>query len=93
MRKFLEDDLNHPDDYLSLTPIEKEKLSTWITEKMKPAKSFNMNHTSYGLKHLFERDTGIYVSNGQFKGAMLLHGFEPKDVLALNWIYKIRRVR
>ena len=46
-------------------------------------------HTSYGLKHYLEHDTGIYVTNNAFKDAMLICGFEPADPHELNWHYCI----
>lgn len=33
--------------------------------------------TSYGLKHIFERIAGIYISNGAAIKAMVLRGFTP----------------
>src|SRR4051794_12517634 len=33
--------------------------------------------SSCGLKHLMERETGVYVSNGEFVLAALLSGFRP----------------
>nr|WP_202596019.1 hypothetical protein [Staphylococcus epidermidis] len=61
-------------------------------------KSFNMRHSSYGLKHVFEteyrkklEDTfeGSYITNGQFKGAMLKAGFDVKDKTQLNWHFNL----
>jgi hypothetical protein len=37
-----------------------------------------LSASSYALKHYFEvADDGFYITNGQFKGAMLEAGFEP----------------
>ncbi len=56
---------------------------------MEPAKSYE-EQTSYGLKHNFEREA-FYITNGQFKGAMLSLGYAPKDENALNWEFKVRQ--
>ena len=46
------------------------------------------NKDSYSLKHLLERETDLYLTNNQFKDAMLLAGFEPIDPNELNWRFK-----
>ena len=61
----------------------------WIATNLQTRANFNEKHTSYGLKHLLEEDTGIYVTNNEFKDAMLYCNFKPKDYDALNWVYKI----
>lgn len=60
-----------------LTPgsvAEIERLCHWIDGNLSPQKSTNRRHTSYGLKHIAEREIG-YVSNGQFIVAALLCGY------------------
>ena len=54
-----------------------------------PRRTPNENHTSYGIKHILERDTGVYVTNNQMKDAMLGCGFEPRKVDELNWAFCI----
>ena len=46
---------------------------------------------SYGLKHILERDTGLYLTNNQFKDAMLRSGYAPTIISAneLNWEFVI----
>jgi hypothetical protein len=34
--------------------------------------------TSYALKHILERETGVYIENGRFIVAALLRGFDMK---------------
>ena len=64
-------------------------VSQWIDEAFVPIKSANKRYTSYGLKHLLERKTGIYLTNNQFKDAMLREGYEPVNPNDLNWTYRI----
>jgi len=45
---------------------------------------------SYALKHDFEADSDLYLTNGQFKGAMAAMDFEPVDATAANWTFRIR---
>ena len=75
--------------------LESEEQSTvlqWIADNLlKTQKTPNLHHSSYGLKHLLERDTSIYMTNNQFKDAMLIAGFGPVKVNEINWHYCISR--
>lgn len=51
----------------------------------------NYDKTSYGLKHILEHDTGIYLTNNEFKDAMLICGYEPVNPQELNWTYCISK--
>ncbi len=62
----------------------------WIVANIYPCKKSGDYHTSYGIKHILEGDTGIYLTNNQFKDAMLLAGFEPVNPDELNWTYRIK---
>lgn len=68
---------------------EKEKLLAWITERYEPATEI-CPKTSYGLKHNFKRDTGIYVLNGVMKGALLSLGFVPVNTSKQNWNFRMK---
>lgn len=73
-----------------LTLDEATTLVAWIQENFVPRKTANRWHTSYGLKHIFENsDGGFYVTNNQFKDAMLQAGFKPVEENMLNWYYRI----
>lgn len=84
---------NQPTDYDLLSEEEKAALQKWIDERIRSyiIKKFNGSFTSYGLKHYFEREVGIYVSNGAFKGAMLEAQILPKNYEDLNWKFKISK--
>ena len=43
------------------------------------------------LKHDFQHETALCISNGAFKGAMQAAGFSPKDEREINAVYKIRQ--
>lgn len=81
---------NRPESFKDLDDTKKEMLIKWIKEKFEPSKRTYTKRTSYGLKHDFQRDTHIYVFNGQFKGAMLEAGFKAADESKLNWHFKIK---
>jgi hypothetical protein len=80
---------NHPADFETMTIAEQDALLYWITKVMEPAKSYE-EQTSYGLKHNFEHEA-FYITNGQFKGAMLSLGYAPKDENVLNWEFKVKQ--
>jgi len=81
---------DEPERFYELSEDDKKVLLKWIAEKITPQKRYYTKYTSYGLKHIFSGDIGgFYVSNGEFKGAMLWSGYIPKDRDALNWIFKM----
>lgn len=63
----------------------------WIHDYIWPRKTPLHNNTSYGIKHILQNDTGIYLTNNQFKDAMMICGFDPVDPNALNWVYRISK--
>lgn len=71
----------------------REELLNWCEKSFKPIKNINKkNPTSYGLKHLFEKDEetkSSYVSNEEFRGAMIKLGFEHTD--DMNMYFNISR--
>lgn len=68
---------------------EQQKVFEWIREYIKPRRIVNRRHSSYGIKHALYHFTKVYVTNNQFKHAMLLCGYEPVDANELNWQYRI----
>ena len=74
-----------------LSKEEKQKVLNWIEENVSPRKTVYEGSSSYGLKHIQEHDTGIYLTNNQFKHAMLLAGFTPDKNYMLNWHYCISK--
>ena len=66
-----------------------ETVFAWIRQNLlyKPGK--DVHSTSYGLKHILKSDTHIYLTNNQFKDAMLVCGFEPIKETELNWTYHL----
>lgn len=74
---------------ISDRPLEEiDKVARWINKNMVPARRKLNGHDSYGLKHVLQHDTGLYLTNNEFKDAMLLMGFAPVDPNALNWTYR-----
>lgn len=87
-----ESELNHPDAFGELSAVEQKIVTGWIKENFISRKTPNTEHTSYGLKHIFEAaGVGFYMTNGMFKGAMIAGGFEPVVADTLNCWYRISK--
>lgn len=79
------------DDSL-ITDRPQDEMTTalgWINENIRPARRKLEGRTSYGIKHILQHDTGLYLTNNEFKDAMLLSGYAPIDANELNWHYRI----
>ena len=77
--------------FCDLSEAEQEKALAWIKANVIPRETPLDGHTGYGMKHVLEHRTNIYMTNNQFKEAMLLCGFYPVTVDELNWHYCISR--
>ena len=82
--------LNSAAEFDRMKPEQKEALLGWIKDTLTTARRRHPM-TSYGLKHVFEKD-GFYITNGQFKGAMLAAGHAPVDPDALNWSFRVKAI-
>lgn len=81
-------------DYELMTDLTREQqkvLLEWIDDNISLSKYKNKRHSSYSLKHRFEHsEHGFYLTNNQFKDAMMTAGYDPVDPSELNWFYKIK---
>lgn len=81
-------------DEVLITGHSKEEIDLvceWIRSKLIRIKTPNYDKSSYGLKHILEKDTGLYLTNNEFKDAMLTCGYEPVNPNELNWNYCISK--
>ncbi|AWZ48438.1 hypothetical protein C3495_06235 [Clostridiaceae bacterium 14S0207] len=86
----MNDNYDDPKNFKDLSTTQKKILLNWIDENLEKIKSFNTKHTSYGLKHLFEKSTnGFYIDNGTFKGAMLEANYKIQNTNEKNWVFNI----
>ena len=82
------------DDYSqfeNLSVEQQNEVLEWIKQNLVSIKSFNPKHDSYELKHLVRFSDGKrpYLTNGQFKGAMLRAGYRVQDMNAQNWKFNV----
>ena len=91
--KYYFDVVTEGDDahFFDLTKEEQEKALTWLRFNVIPAEKPLDGHTSYGMKHILENRTKIYMTNNQFKEAMLLCGCFPAETDELNWHFCMRK--
>jgi len=83
-------EVNQPSAYERLSDDAKAALQEWIERELVPANK-TAPDCSYVLKHIFARlPGGFYVNNGEFKGAMLVAGYEPLDRTELSWQFSYR---
>lgn len=73
----------------SHTDNEVNIIKQWIKDNILVSNDILSNMSSYSLKHLLQHDTGIYLTNNEFKDAMLIAGYPPIDPNDLNWKYCI----
>ncbi len=81
---------DHPRAYDILSLEEKNALQYWIEHAIQTAPKIDDQYSSYGLKREYERETKLYVSNAQFKGAMLVAGFQPVKKSEQSWHFMIQ---
>ena len=84
------DEMNDPYSFYDLPKSLQVNLVTWCLRYHRQDK-INHDHTSYGLKHIFSDFTRVYVTNGQFKGAMLVAGFRVHDMSERNWKFNVNK--
>ena len=73
--------------------LDLEKAAGWVHGNILPDPDNISDRSSYGLKHLLETDTGLYLTNNEFKDLMMLMGYYPVDANELNWRYHIKLKR
>lgn len=72
-----------------LSPMEQQAVFRWIRANLIHRKSPNPHQTSYGIKHIIQRDLNIYLTNNQFKDAMVMCDFFPVDERDVYWKFFI----
>lgn len=72
-----------------MTDDERRTVLEWIAGNVTPGKKPNTRCNSYGMKFWLEQDTRLYLTNNQFKDAMLLFGYQPVDASEFNWHFCI----
>lgn len=68
------------------------KVGKWIISSLEPSESV-LETDSYSLKHILHCETGVYLTNNEFKDAMLLAGYAPVDPDAPNWKFRASLLR
>ena len=74
------------------SPVEVKNAKFWINEGFaRPRKTINKRISSYGLKHLAERQVGSYISNEALIQAMLESGFRAQQICGTpNYFFNVK---
>jgi hypothetical protein len=79
--------VNQPSGYATLTDDQQDEIQEWIARELRPAMAKGPEN-GLRLREICQYTGGFYVNNGQFKGAMLVGGYEPIDRTELNWSWR-----
>ncbi|RHG17344.1 hypothetical protein DW272_09890 [Blautia obeum] len=79
-------------DNVLMTNLSSDKrriVHEWIRDTFNPIKTYNVKHSTYSLKELLERKTGIYLTNNQMKDALLNMGYICQNEHKINWLVNV----
>ncbi|SFM28488.1 hypothetical protein [Methanolobus profundi] len=77
-------------DEFELPEDQKKAIDDWIRANILPQRTQEKTYASYALKLLFEESPdGFFITNPQFKEAMLRCGFSPVNKNKLNWDFRV----
>jgi len=79
----------HPDRFYDMKQELQEIAIEWVQKNLRPADRPLHGVSSYGLKHVLHSDIKLYMTNGEFKGAMLACGFKPVKPKEWNWYFRL----
>ena len=83
--------LKMDDHHLHELPLETQNtILDWVFWNFYPAQKVYPHLTSDDLKEVLYKRTQIHLHNNQFKEAMLINGFWPRDPSELNWVFHIQ---
>ena len=81
-----------PKTFDELSIERQEHVLNWIAANLIQIKSFNYLHSSYGLKHMYQSvfsPEDRYLTNGEFRGAMLKAGFKKSVAADGKWYFNL----
>ena len=85
----LVNDSDRPADCSSLDKDTLMRAINWCKENFISSNATLKDYTSYDYKQLMEDEINLFLSNGQFKGVMLLAGFQTENIEELNWVFNV----
>lgn len=81
-----------PEEFDKLSDDRKNEIIAYLKTRFEPSDSYNPT-TSYALKHFRTEKAIGYLTNGEFKGAMLAAGFIPQYQKEEYWRFKVQEHR
>lgn len=82
---------NDDSHFSDLSKEEQKIVMDWLNWNLWPAKSRFDGYTSYGMKHIMEHRTNVYITNNQMKEVMWNLGYRPTKINELNWSFKVKK--
>jgi hypothetical protein len=80
------------DEFEKLTEQKQKYLLSFIHASYRIRATINDRCNSYILKREFENwPLGFYITNDQFKGAMLKSGYKAFNLDSVNWRFNIKK--
>lgn len=76
--------------FYSLPADTQTEVVRWIKQNFKERKTIDRGATAYGLKHILQGETNIYVTTFEFCDAMKECGFEAEQIGENNFIFKAK---
>lgn len=79
-------------DERSFSDIKGEKreiVKEWVSYWLIPGNRVWKKADTYSLKHRLQYDTTVYLTNNQFKEALILCGLTPNSPEGEDWYFKI----
>lgn len=81
-----------PSGTTSLGAEDELRVREWIRQNMVHGAMTDHFHTSRGLRIMVDEDTGVAVSEADFRALVVHEGFHPVNPLAREWEFKISKV-
>lgn len=75
--------------YYTLSAEMQQVVCYWLSKAIRPAAGI-MYYSTDIIKRDYERETGLSIFNGQFKGAILASGYTPINQPDHDWILRVR---
>jgi len=86
---FVMNTLDDPERWRELDPVQRRIVLFWIERHISPRSRINKLAHAFKLKNILLHDTGLFISTGAFKGAMIEVGYFPIEPSDSNPYYRI----
>lgn len=82
---------DRPCDFLSLDSDIQSRILSFCKHNFITSSDFLYDYDSDSYRQIIQKQTGTFITNGQFKGAMLLLGFKVENKEERYWIFNVSK--